>query len=386
MGKRVQFEPYQTYLSTHQIVAKSHPEAVLSLLVASPPITTCQARKGAAAAAAAAPDREGPPGTEEQTSKRATEESKGDCDSEDKQNEEGVKSRKEFTEAPPPKVNPWTRKMNAVTVVSVNGQAHHGVCSHTGTTEQLSLRSDNHLLNPKRGDEMLCNANAIPDFSFQLILTTIFLGGTKIQLASNENKHGTFDQAVQWREITVNCQQNAATLAKRVSSLSCCGTCCCLTDGKEQSSLTRKKKNAMSWCIATAPRQDKKQLFSPSSQQLTGAEICFAEKHPEIDVRICAVSLDAKLNSFEFSICDVRCELAYTCMYRRRATGHAIKLALLGEHSKPQRSRLLEENVLSVCTADHVTAWGATAYSWAAIAALVDAHLTLNYHLIRAEH
>lgn len=72
-----------------------------------------------------------------------------------------------------------------------------------------------------------------------------FLGGTKIQLASNENKHGTFDQAVQWREITANCQQNAATLAKRVSSLSCCGTCCCLTDGKEQSSPTCKKK--MQW-------------------------------------------------------------------------------------------------------------------------------------------
>ncbi|XP_068587790.1 la-related protein 1 [Cebidichthys violaceus] len=56
---------------------------------------------------------------EERTSNEATEE-------EDKQNEDGVKGRKEFTEAPPPKVNPWTRKMNAVvTVVSVNGQAHH---------------------------------------------------------------------------------------------------------------------------------------------------------------------------------------------------------------------------------------------------------------------
>ncbi|KAF3841111.1 hypothetical protein F7725_006973 [Dissostichus mawsoni] len=63
--------------------------------------------------------------SEEQTSKEETEESKGGCDSEDKQNEEGVKGRKEFTEAPPPKVNPWTRKMNAVTVVSVNGRAHH---------------------------------------------------------------------------------------------------------------------------------------------------------------------------------------------------------------------------------------------------------------------
>ncbi|MGH0178325.1 UNVERIFIED_CONTAM: hypothetical protein FKN15_014032 [Acipenser sinensis] len=35
-------------------------------------------------------------------------------------------SKKEFTEAPLPKVNPWTKKMNSVTVVSVNGQAHPG--------------------------------------------------------------------------------------------------------------------------------------------------------------------------------------------------------------------------------------------------------------------
>lgn len=72
----------------------------------------------------------GTPGTEKQTSKEATEEESNEgCDSEDKQNEESVKScnKKEFTEAPPPKVNPWTRKMNAVTVVSVNGQAHHGL-------------------------------------------------------------------------------------------------------------------------------------------------------------------------------------------------------------------------------------------------------------------
>lgn len=76
------------------------------------------------------PGQGGTPGGEEQTSKPATEESKTGCDSEDKQNEEGVKtssSRKEFADAPPPKVNPWTRKMNAVTVVSVNGQAHHGL-------------------------------------------------------------------------------------------------------------------------------------------------------------------------------------------------------------------------------------------------------------------
>ncbi|KAG9351932.1 hypothetical protein JZ751_023183, partial [Albula glossodonta] len=42
--------------------------------------------------------------------------------------EEDMKcNKKEFAEAPPPKVNPWTKKMNAVTVVSVNGQAHHAV-------------------------------------------------------------------------------------------------------------------------------------------------------------------------------------------------------------------------------------------------------------------
>ncbi len=75
------------------------------------------------------PGKGGTPGSEEQTSKEATEERKGGCDSEDKQDEEAVKScnRREFTDAPPPKVNPWTRKMNAVTVVSVNGQAHHGL-------------------------------------------------------------------------------------------------------------------------------------------------------------------------------------------------------------------------------------------------------------------
>lgn len=76
------------------------------------------------------PGQGGTPDTaEEQTPKQATEEGKEGCDNDDKQNEEGVKgsSKKEFTEAPPPKVNPWTRKMNAVTVVSVNGQAHHGL-------------------------------------------------------------------------------------------------------------------------------------------------------------------------------------------------------------------------------------------------------------------
>lgn len=120
----------------------------------------------------------GTPGTENQTSKQATEEEgKGDCDSEDKQNEETVKScdKKEFTEAPPPKVNPWTRKMNAVTVVSVNGQAHHGlyppyvliywlsvlcwclsaqVCSHE-TTPAAIAGFRYHLFNQKEPSERI---------------------------------------------------------------------------------------------------------------------------------------------------------------------------------------------------------------------------------------
>lgn len=68
----------------------------------------------------------GTTGGEEQTSTRAAELQEDGCDSEDKPGEEGVKGRKEFTDAPPPKVNPWTKKMNAVTVVSVNGQPHSG--------------------------------------------------------------------------------------------------------------------------------------------------------------------------------------------------------------------------------------------------------------------
>lgn len=58
-----------------------------------------------------------------------TETERAGGDSDDKPNEESTKScdKKEFADAPPPKVNPWTRKMNAVTVVSVNGQAHHGM-------------------------------------------------------------------------------------------------------------------------------------------------------------------------------------------------------------------------------------------------------------------
>lgn len=64
-----------------------------------------------------------------ETSGRLSVEELAGGDSDDKPNEESTKGcdRKEFAEAPPPKVNPWTRKMNAVTVVSVNGQAHHGL-------------------------------------------------------------------------------------------------------------------------------------------------------------------------------------------------------------------------------------------------------------------
>lgn len=73
----------------------------------------------------------------EQNSKQAKEESNNqekDILDQEKhttgQTEDCVKcNKKEFAEAPPPKVNPWTKKMNAVTVVNVNGQAHHGLYS-----------------------------------------------------------------------------------------------------------------------------------------------------------------------------------------------------------------------------------------------------------------
>lgn len=67
-------------------------------------------------------------GAGEQTSKQAVEQSKGGGDSDEQTSDEGGKEsdKKEFTEAPPPKVNPWTRKVTAVTVVSVNGQAALG--------------------------------------------------------------------------------------------------------------------------------------------------------------------------------------------------------------------------------------------------------------------
>lgn len=70
--------------------------------------------------------------TKEQSIRHANEES---CDEgklnsggeSPNESKDGVKNnKKEFTEAPPPKVNPWTKKMNAVTVVNVNGQTHQG--------------------------------------------------------------------------------------------------------------------------------------------------------------------------------------------------------------------------------------------------------------------
>lgn len=73
----------------------------------------------------------------EQNSKQAKEESnnqeKDTLDQEKHtidQTEDCLKcSKNEFAEAPPPKVNPWTKKNNAVTVVSLNGQSHHGLYS-----------------------------------------------------------------------------------------------------------------------------------------------------------------------------------------------------------------------------------------------------------------
>lgn len=64
-----------------------------------------------------------------ETCGRVSAEERAGGDSDDQPREESGKGgdRKEFAEAPPPKVNPWTRKMHAVTVVSVNGQAHHGL-------------------------------------------------------------------------------------------------------------------------------------------------------------------------------------------------------------------------------------------------------------------
>lgn len=82
-------------------------------------------RPAAAVIGDSSPGQGGTTGAGEQTSRQATEQSKGGGDSEEQAGEDGGKEsdKKEFTEAPPPKVNPWTRKVTAVTVVSVNGQA-----------------------------------------------------------------------------------------------------------------------------------------------------------------------------------------------------------------------------------------------------------------------
>lgn len=66
---------------------------------------------------------------EQQCPKQTADDGQECCDSDGKPGEDAGKTRQEFTDAPPPKVNPWTRKMNSVTVVSVNGQTHHGLYS-----------------------------------------------------------------------------------------------------------------------------------------------------------------------------------------------------------------------------------------------------------------
>lgn len=95
--------------------------------------------------------QEGTPVTE--TSEQASAEERAGGDSDDKPNEESSKScdKKDFAEAPPPKVNPWTRKMNAVTVVSVNGQTHHGLYTPF-PSPPCSFRSADHLFSspPRR--------------------------------------------------------------------------------------------------------------------------------------------------------------------------------------------------------------------------------------------
>lgn len=58
----------------------------------------------------------------EQSLKRAKDESNSQAKENLNQESEDDACKKEFTEAPPPKVNPWTKKMSGV-----NGQALHGV-------------------------------------------------------------------------------------------------------------------------------------------------------------------------------------------------------------------------------------------------------------------
>lgn len=58
----------------------------------------------------------------EQSLKRAKDESNSQAKENLEQESEDDACKTEFTEAPPPKVNPWTKKMSGV-----NGQALHGL-------------------------------------------------------------------------------------------------------------------------------------------------------------------------------------------------------------------------------------------------------------------
>lgn len=58
----------------------------------------------------------------EQSLKRAKDESNSQAKENLNQESEEDACKKEFTEAPPPKVNPWTKKMSGV-----NGQTLHGL-------------------------------------------------------------------------------------------------------------------------------------------------------------------------------------------------------------------------------------------------------------------
>ncbi len=65
-------------------------------------------------------DNDGGFPVKEQSLKRAKDESNNQV-KESPDSAEDDASKKEFTEAPPPKVNPWTKKMSGV-----NGQTPHG--------------------------------------------------------------------------------------------------------------------------------------------------------------------------------------------------------------------------------------------------------------------
>lgn len=82
-------------------------------------------------------DEQGPGGPEEEEGGGARDQDQGPAqrggggspeegDRSDSQEGGGGWNKKDFTEAPPPKVNPWTRNMPAGTVVTLNGQELHG--------------------------------------------------------------------------------------------------------------------------------------------------------------------------------------------------------------------------------------------------------------------